>query len=148
MKASTLKIPCRFVNGFLIAAILLLITTTTFAQDTPPAKGKELYDQIKLFSLGGGSATVKALVLNRDRVQMSFDGTFYFATPVDGHVTGAMFLGVGNFTTEVPPNDFEKQNVKRLLGDESVEPDFKTAVLRFRDHTFERLRQSPTLRVE
>ncbi len=145
MKASTLKIPCRFVNGFLIAAILLLITTTTFAQDTQLAKGKELYDQIKLFSLGGGSATVKALVLNRDRVQMSFDGTFYFATPVDGHVTGAVFLGVGNFTTEVPPNDFEKQNVKRLLGAESVESDFKTAVLRFSDDTFERLGQNPTL---
>jgi len=144
MKASTLKISCRFVNGFLIAAILLLITTTTFAQDTQPAKGKELYDHIKLFSLGGGSATVKALVLNRDRVHMSFDGTFYFATPVDGHVTGAVFLGVGKFTTEVPPNDFEKQNVKRLLGAESVESDFKTAVLRFSDDTFERLGQNPT----
>src|SRR6267378_2465421 len=144
MKASTLKIPWRFVNGFLVAAILLLVTTTAFAQDTQPAKGKELYDQIKLFSLGGGSTTVKALVLNRDRVHMSFDGTFYFATPVDGHVTGAVFLGVGKFTTEVPPNEFEKQNVKRLLGAESVESDFKTAVLRFSDDTFERLGQNPT----
>jgi hypothetical protein len=144
MKASALKIPWRFVNGFLIAATLLFITTTAFAQDTQPAKGKELYDQVKLFSLGGGSATVKALVLNRDRVHMSFDGTFYFATPVDGHFTGAVFLGVGKFTTEVPPNEFEKQNVKRLLGAESVESDFKTAVLRFSDDTFERLGQNPT----
>src|SRR5258708_23137783 len=106
MKASTLKIPWRFVNGFLIAATLLLITTTTFAQDTPPAKGKELYDQIKLFSLGGGSATVKALVLNRDRVHMSFDRTFYFATPVNIHITVAVFLAAGHFATEVPPQDF------------------------------------------
>jgi hypothetical protein len=145
MEASTPQISWRLVNSFSIAAILLLITTTAFAQDTQPAKGKELYDQIKLFSLGGGSAAVKALVLNRDRVQMTFDGTFYFATPVDGHVTGAVFVGEGKFMTEVPPNEFEKHNVKRLLGAERVESDFKTAVLRFSDDTFERLGQSPNL---
>ena len=32
---------------------------------------------------------------------------------------------------------FEKGNIKRLLGTESISSDFKTAVLRFTDDTFD-----------
>lgn len=70
---------------------------------------------------------------------MSFDGTFYFTAPINGRVTGAVFIGDGKFTTEIPPNEFEKDNVKRLLGVDVIESDFKTAVLRFSDDTAERL---------
>lgn len=110
------------------------------AQDNSPAKSKELYDQIKSFTLNGGSAAVKELVLKRDRAQMVFNGTFYFTAAVDGHVTGAVFVGDGKFTAAAPSSDFEKENLKRLIGSaDAVESDFKTAVLRFSDDTFERL---------
>ena len=74
---------------------------------------------------------------------MTFTGTFYFATPVDGHVTGAVFAGDGKFSAQVPPSDFEQENVKRLLGADRVESDFRTAVFRFSDDTFEQLGQKP-----
>jgi peptidase M1-like protein len=121
---------------------ILWAPATIAAQENTSAKGKELYDQIKAFSLNGGSVAVKELVLTRDRAQMSFNGSLYFNQPIDGHVTGAVFIGEGKFSAAVPPNEFEKDNLKRLLGTDSVESDFKIAVLRFSDDTFERLGQT------
>ena len=68
---------------------------------------------------------------------MTFDGTFYFTPSIDGHVTGAVFIGEGKFSAEVPPSEFEKENVKRLLNTDIIESDFKTAVFRFSDDTFD-----------
>ena len=60
--------------------------------------GKGVYDQIRAFSLSGGSAEVSGLTLKRDRAEMTFTGTFYFAAPVAGKVTGAVFVGDGRIT--------------------------------------------------
>ena len=135
--------PCvhRFVFSLSLVAALLVITANAFSQDNPASKGKDLYDRLKPFTLTGG-VPVKELTLVRDRAQMVFNGTFYFATPVDGHVTGAIFVGDGRFFAAVPPSEFEKGNLKRLLGAEAVDSDFKTAVFRFSDDTFERLGQT------
>jgi hypothetical protein len=127
----------------MLFAAFVLIAPVSFAQTNNSENEKSFYDQIRSFSLGGGSATVSGLVLNRDRAQMTFTGTFYFATPVDGHVTGAVFVGDGKFSAQVPPSDFEKENVRRLLHADAVESDFNTAVLRFSDDTFEQLGQKP-----
>jgi hypothetical protein len=114
-----------------------LVATSALGQDNNSLKGKELYSQLKAFSLSGGSAKAEALILKRDRAEMTFDGNFYFASPVEGRVTGAVFIGQGRFRAEVPPSGFEKDNVRRLLGADIVESDFKTAVLRFTDDTFD-----------
>jgi len=132
----------RVLFSVLFATALVWAPATIAAQDNSSAKSRELYDQIKAFSLNGGSVAVKELILTRDRAQMSFNGSFYFTAPIDGHVTGAVFIGEGKFAAAVPPNEFEKDNLKRLLGTESVESDFKMAVLRFSDDTFERLGQT------
>ena len=114
---------------FCIISLCALLTT---AQDN-----LALYKQIKAFSLTGGKADVNALVLKRDRCAMVFSGTFYFSASINGKVTGAVFIGLGKFRADVPPSDFEKANVKRLLGVENVvESDFTTAVLKFTDDTF------------
>ena len=114
--------------------LLFLFAVTAFAQEQ---SGKSIYDQVKAFNLTGGKAEVSNLTLKRDRVEMTFTGTFYFSAPVEGKVTGAVFVGQGNFKAEVPPNKFEKDNVQRLLKADVVESDFKTAVFRFTDDTFE-----------
>ncbi len=139
MKVTILRIPRRLLP--LLFTATLCTMPAAFAQSDLSAGGKDLYSRIKSFSLGGGSVTVNALALDRDRAQMTFTGTFYFATPVDGRVTGAVFVGDGKITIEVPPSDFEKENLKRLLGVDVIESDFKTAVLRFSDDTFESLGQ-------
>ena len=131
MKLHLLKI-------IVLAASALLLETTAHAQENLSAKGREVYDQVKAFQLAG-AAEARGLTLKRDRAVMTFSGTFYFAATVEGRVTGAVFIGDGTFRAEVPPSDFEKENVKRLLGTDIIESDFRTAVLRFTDDTAERL---------
>lgn len=116
-----------------VCSVCLLFCDSVRAQETDPAA----YNQIKNFTLSGGKADVSQLVLKRDRGVMTFNGTFYFAAPVGGKVTGAVFVGQGNFSAEVPPSAFEKENVRRLLKADIIESDFKTAVLRFSDDTFD-----------
>ena len=118
----------------LIFLFFVLYSPNVLAQSS----GKSVYDQIKPFLLNGGKADVSGLILKRDRGIMTFTGTFYFTAPIEGKVTGAVFIGQGTFKAAVPPDDFEKANVKRLLGVENaIESDFKTAVFRFSDDTID-----------
>jgi peptidase M1-like protein len=142
MTTFVLKSARRGAIAFLFLAAVMLTTPAICAQENLSAKSKQVYDQIKAFSLTGGSAEVVGLTLKRDRAEMAFDGTFYFAAPVEGRVTGAVFIGQGRFRAEVPPGDFEKENVRRLLGADIIESDFKTAVLRFTDDTFDYIGRS------
>ena len=50
-------------------------------------------------------------------------------------ITGAVFIGERKFVAQPPPNKFEQDNVKRLLGADLIKSDFKTAVFRFTDDT-------------
>ena len=105
--------------------------------------GKTVYQHIRSFQLTGGKVEVSGLVLKRDRTEMTFTGSLYFAAPIAGKVTGAVFIGQGKFKADLPPDNFEKLNANRLLGvTDTIESDFKTAVLRFSDDTFEALGQT------
>jgi hypothetical protein len=99
------------------------------------ADSKAVYDQLRSFTLSGTAADVTNLVLKRDRVTMTFTGTFHFMAPVAGRLTSAVFLGQGTVRAEPPNNDFERENLRRLVGAEVVESDFKTTVLRWSDDT-------------
>lgn len=123
-----------FILGCLLFA-LMLVSPAAFAQESAASKEKQTYNQLKTFALTGGSAQVKSLVIKKDRAQLTLDGTVYFAEPINGQVTGAVFVGEGRFLAETPSSEFEKDNVRRLLGAENVDSDFKTAVFRFTDDT-------------
>jgi hypothetical protein len=100
------------------------------------------YRALHSFRVDGGSGTVSNVTLKRDRVEMTFSGTFYFSQPVLGKVTGAVFIGKGAFRAEPPPSAFERDNLRRLLRTDVVESDFETAVLRFTDDTHSVIGQS------
>ncbi len=115
-----------------------LSPAAALAQAAAPATDAQaLYRTIQSFELTGGTARVDNLTLKRDRAQMTFTGSFYFAAPANGRVTGAVFVGEGTFEAVPPPNAFERTNVRRMLDAPTVESDFKTAVLRFSDDTFD-----------
>jgi peptidase M1-like protein len=126
-------------NSLLLFACLMFVSTVARAQEAPTSKQNEIYNQLKAFSLTGGAVEVKGVVLKRVRTQITLDGTVYLSQPVDGKITGAVFIGEGKFVAETPENDFEKDNVKRLLGTQVIESDFKTAVFRFTDDTASQL---------
>ena len=127
---SLLRISVRVVFAVLVVSAAPL----AYCQDTP-SKDLALYNQIKTCALSGGVVDVKDLVIAKDRAQITLNGTVYPGAPIDGRVTTAVFIGDGKFSLESPPNEFEKANIKRLLGTEVIESDFKTAVFRFSDST-------------
>jgi hypothetical protein len=98
-----------------------------------------LYAGLRKFELSGGSARAERALLKRDRVEMVFDGTFYFEAPQAGRVRGAVFLGKGVVKAEPPPSSFERDNLQRMLKADKVQSDFSVAVLRFTDDSVEQL---------
>ncbi len=129
---------CRICSTIL-SVYLISMYAPGAAGQTPAGDGLiAAYKALHDFTLNGGSAKVTKLVLKRDRAQMTFTGTFYFSAPVSGKVTGAVFIGEGQFRAEPPPSIFERENLRRMLGADVdvIESDFKTAVLRFTDDSF------------
>src|SRR5215470_535626 len=111
-------------------ALRALVASLFFLSSALPGHTLEraatLYDQLKAFSLGYASTTAENLVLHKDRVTLTFArGTFYFPAPLEGKVRGAVFIGEGTFHADVPPNEFERDNVKRLLKADDVTSNFK-----------------------
>jgi hypothetical protein len=125
---------CVRIASVVFCAIYALASISIAQESQDPI---QLYSQIKSFSLTGGKAEVSNLLLKRDRGEMTFTGTFYFPAPVAGRITGAVFIGQGVFRAAVPPGEFERDNVRRLLKADVVESDFKTAILRFSDDSFD-----------
>src|SRR5687767_9346604 len=64
---------------------------------------QEIYDRVKAFDLSGGKIEVSNLSLKRDRVIMTFTGTFYLSAPIEGKTTGAVFVGNGTLKADPPP---------------------------------------------
>jgi hypothetical protein len=106
-------------------------------QETSVSPGVGVYRALQEFALSGNTSQAENLTLKRDRVVMTFNGTFYFESPIQARVYGAVFVGQGSFHADPPPIDFERENVRRLLNADSVDSDFRTAVLRFSDDTFD-----------
>ena len=60
------------------------------------------------------------------------DGTIAFVREVNGHITGAMFEGVGEVLL-VPPNRAERTSLALFTGSAVLEQRFQSAYLRFAD---------------
>lgn len=117
-----------------LAAVVLIPVRPAEAAQSP---AEELYAELRAFELGGGTRTVDNLVLQRDRAALSFTGTFYFETPIDGQVHGAVFIGEGSFRSEVPNTPFDRGQLRRMIGADVIESDFSRAVFRFTDDTYD-----------
>lgn len=119
----------------LAAALCLAGIACAPASAQMPVAPADVYKTLHEFTLDGGSVSVTNLKLKRDRAEMTFTGTFHYALPVMGRVTGAVFIGQGTFRAEPPPSLFERENLQRMLKADAVESTFETAVLRFTDDT-------------
>jgi hypothetical protein len=85
-----------FFRVLAVVSLLGLIVPASSVGQAQVALGGQssaIYSQLRTFSLASDSATVENLVLQRDRVVITFvQGTFYFAAPVAGKVRGAVFM--------------------------------------------------------
>lgn len=136
-----------------LASLVLLVGLAQFvfaqkpdaAANTNLPNSHPIYRQLRTINIGSESAAVTNLVLNRDAGKFTFkSGTFYFLAPVEGKVTGAVFLGEGNFTLE-PPNEIERRSLRLLTKEPEMVEQFEEAVFRFTDATYDEIKKTATV---
>ncbi len=100
------------------------------------------YQQLRNVGLSGEVAAASNLVLKRDAGTFTFrSGTFSFLAPVNGKVTGAVFVGEGSFSL-TPPMEMEKKSLALLTKGQPFVEDFSQLVLRFGDGTYEEIKRA------
>jgi hypothetical protein len=78
---------------------------------------------------------VRELPLTRDAVRFYFnEGVIALLEPINGRVTGAIFVGEGE-TLVMPPDTAEKRNLAHFTGTPVLNEKFSAAYLRFSDDT-------------
>ncbi|HYH00124.1 MAG TPA: M1 family aminopeptidase [Terriglobales bacterium] len=125
-------------------ALILCLGCMSVSYAVEPAKQAPntdpVYQKLRTIGLSGEAVAVNNLQLKRDIGIFTFNGTLYFLAPVEGKVTGAVFLGSGSFTL-TPPTVGEKRSVAILTKEGAINESFESAVLRFTDRTYEELKQ-------
>jgi len=109
-----------------------------------PANADGVYLALRSALPAGDGVQVKDFTLNRQGGTFHFaQGNFFFYAPVNGKVTGAVFVGSGHF--DLAPAEAREQQSLALLNKTGVmAQDFTTLVLRFTDGTAEEIRKAST----
>jgi hypothetical protein len=98
--------------------------TAQFANTDP------VYRQLRNIGLGI-TAPIENFTLEYDVASFHFtEGTLTWLTPVQGRVTGAIFIGNGHFTQK-PFTGVDRDELFRRTGSRQVDEDFGEAVFRF-----------------
>src|SRR5882724_11798432 len=102
-----------------------------------------VFDQIKgIAPLPNAVAPVHGLILRRDVMELRLDdGIAYQLTPVAGRPMAIAWVGSGSLSF-VPPLRVEQFNLKRVLGDSTINGPITAVVLFFADSTGTELGQS------
>ncbi|MBV9760158.1 MAG: carboxypeptidase regulatory-like domain-containing protein [Acidobacteriaceae bacterium] len=81
----------------------------------------------------GVTLEIRDFTLRYDVASFAFkQGTITFLAPVEGIVTGAIFVGQGHLTLK-PAMPIDRRDLARRIGTEQVEEDFSDVVFRFTD---------------
>jgi hypothetical protein len=100
------------------------------------------YVQLRNVTLGGESVSVNNLILRRDAGTLQLrSGTVCFVSPVEGKVTGAVFVGDGSFTLD-PPIPSERSMLSLLSREKDFNESFGQAVFRFTDATYDEIKKA------
>jgi hypothetical protein len=136
-----------FLPVLLMAVGACAQTAVKTIEPNGPAKSANAlkeYVQLRNDLPGSDGVTVKDFTLEREGGKFTFEqGDFYFYEPVDGHVTGAVFVGKGHFDLTAK-DEGEKRSLALLTKSDSLTQEFSTLVLRFTDGTMDEIRKAST----
>lgn len=132
---------------------ILLLALTFFAwagpaawaqNAAPPAANSDpTYQALRNIGLSGESISVNNLELKREAATFHLrSGNLCFVTPVNGKVTGAVFVGDGNLVLSPPASELGM--VKLLTKEEEFSENFNHMTLRFTDATYEEIKKAGT----
>lgn len=113
--------------------------TAALAANAGPAES--LYLQLRSVGLDKARVyKIREAALDRGPIHLSLDdGTIAFTQDVNGHVTGALFLGEGDILLR-PPNAAERASLALFTGAAILEENISLAYLRFNDDLYAELR--------
>ena len=128
--------------SFLGTLPLLLAIASAAAQNVTPGPNSDpTYQALRNLTLSGEAVSVSNFDLKRDAGTFHLrSGTFCFTAPVQGKVTGAVFVGDGNFV--VAPPSSEMGMLKLLTKENEFSENFSHLVLRFTDSTYDEIKKA------
>ncbi len=128
-----------------LALLFWVCWPACFAFSETKPSGNAVYRQLRSISTSGDLVLVENVVLKRDAGTFTFkSGHIAFLTPIEGKVTGAVFIGEGTFTLD-PPIAVEKANLRLLTNEPQFNESFGEVVFRFTDGTYEELKKAGTV---
>ena len=125
------------------AVLLLFLPGLVRGAEAPSAANSDpTYQQLRNLGLGGEAVAVGNLTLKRDAATFHLrSGVVCFVAPVQGKVTGAVFVGDGNMILDAPLA-IERNSLKLLTKDEEFSETFSHAVFRFTDATYDEIKKA------
>ena len=114
------------------------------AQNTAPGPNSDpTYQSLRNLTLASESISVNNLELKRDAGTFHLhSGVVCFVAPVAGRVTGAVFIGDGNFVLNPPAS--EQAMLKLLTKENEFSENFSQMALRFTDSTYDEIKKAGT----
>ena len=129
----------------IVVTSVFLPTTIGVAQNAAPGPNSDpSYQSLRNGTLGAEAITVSNLDLKRDAGTFHLrSGTVCFVAPVQGKITGAVFVGDGGFVLD-PGIASERASLKLLTKEDEFSEKFDRMVLRFTDSTYDEIKKSGT----
>ncbi len=122
---------------FLLSALLFNMNQKVSAQVSSTEYDKILNQFTFVISDSQKVADVSNYSLRKDAGIFNFEkGKFYSTTPINGRVHALVFAGNGEFLF-TPPNEVEKEQLKRFYSKKKLQEKFNFLVLFFADSTFQ-----------
>ena len=134
----------RTISDLFGALVLVVSLLGLVSQGQTPvgANSDPVYQQLRNIGFGIEAVTVNNLELKRDAATFRLQsGTVCFVTPVQGKVTGAVFVGDGNMALD-PPLAIERSNLKLLTREDEFNESFNHLVMRFTDSTYDEIKKA------
>src|SRR5215475_14760037 len=119
---------------------LLMAILGGLFQAAPPGEAQEILAQLSKIRLDKSHIHyIRDITIRRDVLTVALSrGVIAFLEPINGKVTGAVFIGSGEIVA-IPPDPIEKQQVYKFTGTPILNETFQTAILRFTDDTYDEL---------
>jgi hypothetical protein len=125
------------------AAMVISMVSTAMAQTARPAPNSDAaYQALRNGTLSGEAVSITNLELKRDAATFRLhSGTVCFVAPVEGKVTGAVFVGEGGWVLD-PPQAAERNSLRLLTKEDEFSEKFERMVLRFTDSTYDDIKRA------
>ena len=134
---------CAQVCCLLAIVLLSAPAAAQPSKDLAAPNTHPVYRELRAVGVGTGAYQVTDFVLPKDAATFTLTGTVDLLAPVQGRVTGAVFIGRGSMAY-VPPVASERRMLTIFTKGEPFNETFERAVFRFTDDTAERIKSGGT----